>query len=72
MAARRSRPFLIAPLIPLWGILAFFGVEQFAGTRFLAPFLAVMTALFLGLFYYVARRAMEARKLRRRQREMTQ
>lgn len=64
MARRRSRPFLIAPLIPLWAILAFFGVEQLHGTRYLSVFVVLMLVLLATLFTYVASQALQARRSR--------
>ncbi len=62
---RRSRPFLIAPLIPLLGIVGIFGVEQFHGTRWLNAFVIIWCVLFAGLFAYIVTRALEARGARR-------
>lgn len=64
MAFRRSKPLIIAPLIPLWGVLAFMGLQQFAGTRYLAPFLMLMAILFIALFSYVATHVVKARRAR--------
>jgi hypothetical protein len=60
----RSRPLMIAPFIPLWGILAFFGAEQFRGTPFWAPFVAVMVLFLLALFGYVANQTLRAKRMR--------
>lgn len=62
---RRSRPLLIAPLIPLLGIVGIFGVDQFHGTRFLSAFVVVWCVLFAALFAHVLTRALEARRARR-------
>ncbi len=65
MPARRSKPLLIAPLIPLWGIVAIFGASQLHGTRYLAAFVVVMLLLLATLFTYVANQTMQARRARR-------
>ncbi len=62
---RRSRPFLIAPLIPFVGIVGIFGVEQLHGTRYLSAFVVVWCLAFAALFSYVLERALEARRLRK-------
>ncbi len=64
MAKLRSRPLMIAPFIPLWGILAFFGAERFRGTPFWAPFIAVMVLLLIALFSYVAAQTFRAKRMR--------
>ena len=65
MSGRRSKPLFIAPLIPLWGVLSFVGIQQFAGTRYEAPFLVFVAVLFAGLFSYVATHVIKARRERR-------
>lgn len=72
MPPRRSKPLFIASFIPLWGILAFVGVQRFGGTRYFALFLALISAAFLALFVYVARGAMAAHKTRKAQRKIPQ
>jgi hypothetical protein len=62
---RRSRPMLIAPLIPLLGIVGIFGIDQFHGTRFLSAFVTVWCVLLAGLFSYVLVRVLDARRARR-------
>ena len=64
MVGSRSRPLMIAPLIPLWGILAFFGAEQLRGTAFWAPFLALMVLLLAALFGYVVNQTLRAKRMR--------
>ena len=64
MAVRRSKPIMIAPLIPLWGVIAFVGLQQFAGTRYLVPFLILMAMLFVALFSYVATHVVKTRRAR--------
>ena len=64
--ARRSKPLVIAPLIPLLGIAGFIGVDQLQHTRYLVAFVVVWSVLFAGLFVYIASRAMVARRLRSR------
>jgi hypothetical protein len=63
---RRSKALMIAPLIPLLGILGFIGVDQLQHTRFLAAFVVVWVLLFAALFVYIGTRALEARRLRER------
>lgn len=64
--ARRSKPMVIAPLIPLLGIVGFVGVDKLQHTRFLAPFVTVWCMLFAALFIYVASRTLAARRVRGR------
>ena len=64
MAARRSRPFMIAPLIPFWGVIGIFGIEQLHGTRYLTAFVVVMILLLCTLFTYVLQRTIEAKRTR--------
>ena len=59
---KRKRPMIVAPLIPLWGILAFFGVEFLRGTRYLGPFVVVILLLLATLFTYVLNQALQARR----------
>lgn len=61
---RRSKPLVIAPLIPLLGIGGFVGVDQLQHTRYLVPFVVVWCLGFAGLFVYIAARTLEARRLR--------
>ena len=63
---RRSKPLMIAPLIPLLGILGLFGIERFGGTRLLPAFVVTWVSLMAALFVYVLRNMIEARKLRAR------
>lgn len=63
---RRSKALVVAPLIPLLGIIGFFGVDRLQHTRFLVPFVVVWCLLFAVLFIYIAARALEARRLRER------
>ena len=66
MTARRSRPLLVAPLVPLWGAVAFLGAEQARGTAFFVPFVIAMTALLAALFGYIARQTLRAKRFRPR------
>lgn len=63
---RRSKALMIAPLIPLLGIVGFVGVDQLQHTRYLIPFVVVWSVLFAGLFAYIGGRTLEARRLRGR------
>ncbi|MGI4828625.1 MAG: hypothetical protein ACRYFU_10620 [Janthinobacterium lividum] len=64
MPVLRSRPLLIAPLIPLWGILGLIATERLHGSPFMAPFVVLWTLLLAALFAYVASQAMRARRMR--------
>ena len=64
--ALRSKPLLIAPLIPLLGIVGIMGIEQLHGTRYLSAFVVVWCILLAGVFAYVLMRVIEAWRLRRR------
>ena len=61
---RRSKPLIIAPLIPLLGIVGVFGVERFHGTRLLPPFVVTWSLLLAALFTYVMNKTLAARRLR--------
>ena len=63
---RRSKALMIAPLIPLLGIVGFIGVDQLQHTRYLAAFVVAWILLFAALFVYIGARALEARRLRER------
>ncbi len=63
---RRSRPLLIAPLIPLLGIVGIYGLDQLHGTRYLTAFIIIWCVLLAGLFAYVLTKMLEARKSRKR------
>jgi hypothetical protein len=63
---RRSKALVIAPLIPLLGIVGFFGADRLQHTRYFAPFLVVWCMLFAALFIYIAGRTLEARRVRGR------
>ena len=63
---RRSKPLVIAPLIPLLGIGGFVGVDRLQHTTYLVPFVIVWCVLFAALFIYIAARTLEARRLRGR------
>jgi hypothetical protein len=64
--ARRSKPLVIAPLVPLLGIAGFIGVDRLQHTPFLVAFVVVWCVLFAALFVYIAARTMEARRARGR------
>ena len=63
---RRSKALMIAPLIPLLGIVGFIGIDQLQHTRYLAAFVVLWILLFAALFVYIGARALEARRLRER------
>ena len=64
MAGKRSKPLLIAPLIPLWGALGFFAIESLQRSRFLIAFVVLWTCLLVALFAFVASRAIAAKRAR--------
>lgn len=64
--ARRSKPMVVAPLIPLLGIVGFVGVDRLLHTRYLVAFVVVWSMLFAGLFVYIASRTWQARRVRGR------
>jgi prepilin signal peptidase PulO-like enzyme (type II secretory pathway) len=63
---KRSKALVIAPLIPLLGIIGFLGVDQLQHTRYLAAFVVVWCMAFAALFIYIAVRTLEARRVRGR------
>ncbi len=63
---RRSKALVVAPLIPLLGIIGFFGVDRLQRTPYLIPFVVVWCVLFAALFVYIAVRTLEARRVRGR------
>lgn len=63
---RRSKALMIAPLIPLLGIVGFVGVDRLQHTRYLIAFVVAWGVSFAGLFVYIAGRTLEARRLRGR------
>ena len=64
IVVRRSKPLLVAPLIPLWALLGFYGVKQLDGSRFFIAFVYVWAFLLVALAGYVVRQAIQARKTR--------
>lgn len=66
MIPRRSKPLVIAPLIPLLGIIGFIGVDQLHHTRYVALFVIVWALLFVALFIYIVAKTLEARRVRGR------
>jgi prepilin signal peptidase PulO-like enzyme (type II secretory pathway) len=66
MIPRRSKPLVIAPLIPLLGIVGFIGVDRLQHTAYLVAFVVVWCILFAALFIYIAVRTLEARRVRGR------
>jgi hypothetical protein len=61
---RRSKPLLIAPLIPLLALIGVLGIEKFHGTRYLADFVVCWCGA-NGLFViYVVRKMREAKRTR--------
>lgn len=61
---RRSKPLMIAPAVPLLGIVGLFGLERLHGTRLLPGFVITWCLLLFALFAYVLKKALEARRLR--------
>lgn len=62
--SRRSKPLLIASIIPLLALVGLFGVDQLHGTRYLPAFVVTSSLLFVALVVYVVRRMMEAKRAR--------
>ena len=60
---RRSLPLLIAPLIPLLGIVGIFGAQQLRGSRYLSAFVVAWCLVLAALFTYVLSQALEAKRL---------
>jgi hypothetical protein len=63
---RRSKALVVAPLIPLLGLVGFIGVDKLQHTRYLVPFVVLWCMLFAVLFIYIAVRTLEARRVRGR------
>ena len=68
MQASRSKPLLIAPLIPLWAVLGFFAVSSLQGGPYLLVFLILWGLLLAVLFGYVLRQVLAARRSQRARR----
>lgn len=66
--ARRSKALVVAPVIPLLGIVGFVGVDQLQHTRYLTLFVVVWCMAFAALFVYIAAQALQARRVRERSR----
>ena len=64
--AKRSKPLLVAPLIPLLGIVGFFGIDRLVHTRYLTAFVVIWVVLFAGLFVWIASQTLAARRARER------
>ncbi len=64
--AKRSKPLLVAPLIPFLALAGIFGIERLHGSRHFSAFVMVWCVLFAGLFAYVLQQALEARRRRAR------
>ena len=63
---RRSKALVVAPLIPVLGIIGFLGVDRLRRTRYLTPFVVLWCMLFAALFVYIAAKTLEARRVRGR------
>ncbi len=61
----RSKPLLLASLVPLWAILGIYAAETLRGTRFLSPFVIAWALLAAAFFGYVLRQTLAARRSRR-------
>lgn len=61
----RSKPMLIAPLIPLLAILGIFGVDFLFKSRYLVEFIIVWCALLAALTVYIFRQVLAARRRKR-------
>lgn len=63
--SRRSKPLLIAPLVPLLSFAGILGLDQFRGSRYLHVFVILWCAAMAALTVYVIRQAMAARRLQK-------
>ena len=59
----RTKPMLIAPLVPRKGFLGILGLDRFHGTRYVHAVVAAWCAAMLALTVYVGRQALLARRL---------
>ena len=66
MSPRRSKPLLIAPLIPAWAVVGFFVSEWLRGTRLYLPFVVAWGLLAFCFAGYILRQALEARRTQTR------
>ncbi len=64
--AKRSKPLLVAPLIPFLAFVGIFGVERLHESPHLSAFVIGWCVLFSGLFAYIVQQALEARRRRAR------
>ncbi len=62
---RRTKPMLIAPLIPMMGFLGILGLDEFHGTRWAHAVIGAWCVVMLGLTVYVVRQMMQARRLQK-------
>lgn len=62
MNGLRSRPLLMAPLIPGWAILGFLGIERTQGSAYFLPFAVLWSVLGFALFGYILRQAIAAKR----------
>ena len=58
---RRSKPMLVAPLIPFLSILGIFGLQSLHGSRYLAAFVIVWCLVMAALTAYIIKQAIGAR-----------
>lgn len=66
MPSKRSRPLLIAPLIPAWAILGLYISEYLRGTAYFNAFVIAWGILAAVLFSYILLQVLEARKMNRK------
>lgn len=57
---------MIAPLIPILGLIGFIGVDGLQHTPYLIPFVIVWCMAFAALLVYIAARTLDARRMRGR------
>ncbi len=62
MAGLRSKPLLIAPLIPAWAMIGIFVSESVHGSMYFLPFLILWSLLALLLFGYILREMLAAKR----------
>ncbi len=61
----RTKPMLVAPLIPVMGFLGILGLDEFHGTRYMHAVIALWCAAMLALTIYVIKQARQARRLQK-------
>ena len=63
--SRRSKPMLIAPLIPFVSIMGIFGLQTFHGSRYMPAFVVVWSLVMVALFAYILKQVIMAKRLQK-------